>query len=98
MATLSYPPQLTTPEQAKLIQTIKDWSIANGLAVRPGPAIIPAEADPNGVAAINAPVTIFPSPFPKQCFQQGQSAQKAYNELYAAVSRDEDFLSQIVKE
>lgn len=51
-----------------------------------------------GIAAINAPVTLFPSPFPKECFVQGKSVQKAYNALYAAVSQDEDFLAQMVKE
>lgn len=93
-----YPPQLTDDERDGLVQTIKDWSIGNGLAVRPPPAVIASDVDPSGITAINAPVTLFPSPFPKQCFQQGKAAQKAYNELYAAVSRDEQFLEHIVKE
>ncbi|KFH49012.1 Glutathione synthetase-like protein [Hapsidospora chrysogenum ATCC 11550] len=94
----AYPPQLTQEEEQYLIATIKDWSIANGLAVRPPPTVIPAEADPEGIAAINTPVTVFPSPFPRVCFEQGRVVQNSYNELYAAVSRDEEFISQIVKE
>lgn len=94
----AYPPTLKDEEHDNLVETIKDWSIANGLAIRPPPTVISAEADPNGIAAVNAPVTLFPSPFPRRCFDQGKAVQKAYNELYAAVSRDEEFLAQIVKE
>lgn len=93
-----YPPPLTDVEQEKLVSTIKDWSIANGLAIRPAPTVIPQEFNSTGIAAINAPVTLFPSPFPKQCFVQGSTIQTAYNALYAAVSRDEDFIAQMVKE
>ncbi|KAF5668865.1 glutathione synthetase [Fusarium heterosporum] len=93
-----YPPALKAEEQEALIETVKDWSIGNGLAVRPPPTVIPAEADPKGIAATNVPVTLFPSPFPKQCFAQGKAVQKTYNELYASVSRDEEFLAQVVKE
>jgi glutathione synthase len=97
-STSSYPPPLTPSEQEKLVQTIKDWSIANGFAVRPAPSVVPEESNPHGIVAVNAPVTIFPSPFPKQCFVQGRTIQKAYNALYSAVSRDEEFLEQVVKE
>ncbi|TDZ24383.1 Glutathione synthetase large chain [Colletotrichum orbiculare MAFF 240422] len=93
-----YPPQLSQSEQAALVQAIKDWAIGNGLSVRPPPALVPAEADPKGVLAVNVPVTLFPSPFPGQCFTQARSVQKAYNELYAAISRDEKFLSDMVNE
>lgn len=94
----TYPPSLQDDEQRNLIETIKDWSIGNGLAVRPSPTVISAEADPKGLTAVNVPVTLFPSPFPKICFDQGKLVQKAYNELYASVSRDEEFIAQIVKE
>lgn len=94
----AYPPPLKDEERKALIETVKDWSIGNGLAIRPPPTVIAAEADPNGIAAVNAPVTLFPSPFPRQCFVQGKSVQKTYNELYAAVTRDEEFIAQTVKE
>jgi len=43
-------------------------------------------------------VTLFPSPFPKACFEQAKSVQPTYNELYASISRDEAFLKDIVEE
>lgn len=93
-----YPPNVDADERERLIEAIKDWSIANGLAVRPPPSIVTAEADPHGILAINAPVTLFPSPFPRVCFEQAQSVQKAYNQLYSKISQDEAFLSHVVEE
>ncbi|KAI9877513.1 MAG: hypothetical protein M1830_003709 [Pleopsidium flavum] len=93
-----YPPQ-TTPEQADyLISNLKDWSIAHGLAVRPSPAFVAEELDPSGVLATTAPVTLFPSPFPAACFEEARGIQKSYNELYAAISQDEEWLRECVEE
>lgn len=94
----AYPPQLQPSEQEHLVDTIKDWSIGNGLAIRPPPTVIASEADPQGIAAVSAPVTVFPSPFPRVCFEQGKTAQTSYNELYAAVSQDEKFIQKTVEE
>ncbi|KAK0711168.1 hypothetical protein B0H67DRAFT_584491 [Lasiosphaeris hirsuta] len=93
----SYPPALDAAlEKERLVQIIKDWSIAHGLAVRPPPTV--ANYDPEGILAINAPVTLFPSPFPKSCFEEAKTIQTTYNELYARISQDEGFLGEIVQE
>ncbi|TAQ85174.1 hypothetical protein B7494_g6505 [Chlorociboria aeruginascens] len=93
-----YPPDLTPPESEHLVLTIKDWTIANGLAVRPPLSVLSAESDPRGVLATTAPLTLFPSPFPRVCFDQARSVQKAYNQLYASIAQDEEFLTGIVQE
>jgi hypothetical protein len=93
-----YPPTLTASESEQLLSTIKDWSIANGLAVRPPLSLVKSESDPNGILATTAPVTLFPSPFPRVCFDQAKSIQRSYNKLYAAISQDEIFLGSIVQE
>lgn len=93
----SYPPALEDGlERQRLVQTIKDWSIANGLAVRPPPAV--AGNDVEGILAMSAPVTLFPSPFPKGCFEEAKAIQTTYNELYAHISQDEEFLGRLVQE
>jgi len=94
----AYPPNLTASESEQLVSTIKDWSIANGLAVRPPLALVKADADPHGVLATTAPVTLFPSPFPRECFEQAKSIQRSYNKLYAAIAQDQEFLGNIVQE
>ncbi|KAI2630566.1 hypothetical protein GGS21DRAFT_207988 [Xylaria nigripes] len=94
----NYPPVITASEAARLTDAAKDWALAHGLTVRPPPAVIAAGIDPGNILASPVPVTLFPSPFPRVCFEQGVSAQKAYNELYASLSQDEEFLAQTVKE
>ncbi|KAI1337944.1 glutathione synthase [Xylariaceae sp. FL0016] len=93
-----YPPEITPSEGDRLTQIAKDWALVHGLAVRPPPTVVPAEVDPRGILATAVPVTLFPSPFPKSCFEQAVAVQRVYNELYASISQDEKFLSQIVKE
>ena len=93
-----YPPPVEDGERKRLVDVAKDWSVAHGLAVRPPPAVLKAEADPDNILTQHVPVTLFPSPFPKVCFDQGQSVQKLYNELYASISQDEEFLTYIIQE
>lgn len=94
----TYPPAVGEAERARLVEVIKDWTIANGLTVRPPPSLVSADSDPNSVLATSVPVTLFPSPFPRVCFEQATKVQKAYNDLYAKVSQDEEFLSSMVQE
>ncbi|XPS99258.1 Glutathione synthase [Ascochyta lentis] len=93
-----YPPELSAEEQNFIFTELKDWSIAHGLAVRPAPSFVQQSQDPSGVLATTAPVTVFPSLFPRSCFEDGLSIQKAYNELYSAIARDEQWLQGIVEE
>ncbi|KAG9241651.1 hypothetical protein BJ878DRAFT_465930 [Calycina marina] len=93
-----YPPSLTPTELSRLITTIKDHTIAHGLAVRPPPSLIASSSDLNTILATTAPVTLFPSPFPRICFDQAKGIQKAYNELYAGIASDEEFLRGVVEE
>jgi glutathione synthase len=93
-----YPPSLDDLERKRLVEVAKDWSIANGLAVRPPPTVVLAETDPHVILATGVPVTLFPSPFPQVCFEQARDVQKTYNELYARISQDEEFITGIVEE
>lgn len=94
----SYPPELSQEQKDNLVTTVKDWSIHHGLAVRPPPTFVNTESDPQGVLATNAPVTLFPSLFPKSCYEDAVAVQKPYNELYAAITRDEAWLGKIIEE
>jgi len=93
-----YPPSLTSEQSEYLLSTIKDWSILNGLAVRPASSFVPENVDPSRSLAVTAPVTLFPSLFPRACFEEARAIQVAYNELYALVARDEQWLQGIVEE
>ncbi|KAI9777076.1 MAG: hypothetical protein M1816_004922 [Peltula sp. TS41687] len=93
-----YPPALTTQQFEYLLSSIKDWSIAHGFAVRPPTSLISSEIDPERNLAMPAPLTVFPSLFPRACFEEAWDAQKVYNELYAAIVRDEEWLASIIEE
>lgn len=94
----SYPPPLTPEETSHLVTQIKDWSIAHGLAVRPATSFVAHDADPHTALATTAPVTLFPSLFPLKCYHEALMIQKAYNELYARISADEEWLGAVVQE
>lgn len=94
----SYPPQTTEEQVEYVAQTVKDWTIFNALAVRPNPSFVSDEKNPKHVLATNAPVTLYPSPFPRKCFNQAQELQKVYNELYAVIASNEAWLGEVMKE
>lgn len=92
----SYPPSLTDDQKSYLTTVIKEWSIAHGLAVRPVSSFVAEEHDPHRALATTAPVTLFPSLWPLQCYHEALMLQTAYNELYANVARDEEWLGEVV--
>lgn len=93
-----YPPPLSPSQQDYLVSIVKGWAARHGLAVKPPQSLISEEADPHGVLTTNAPVTLFPSPFPRICYDTAVSVQTTYNELYAAISRNESWLGKIIEE
>ena len=93
-----FPPPLTSDQFEYLLSNVKDWSILNGLAVRPPVSLVPHDMDPTGSLAITAPITLFPSLFPRACFNEARALQTAYNELYMAIASDEVWLGDIVNE
>lgn len=93
-----YPPPLTPEQEEYLVQTVKNWTIEHALTVRVSTAMVAGEKNPHNVLATPAPVTLFPSPFPKACFEQAKNIQQTYNELYANIASDEKWLGEIMKE
>lgn len=91
-----YPPQLTAEQEEYLTATVQEWSITNGLVVRSPSAY--TSQDPKASYAGTIPIALFPSQFPRDCFNEALEIQTAYNELYAAVASDEEWLGTVVKE
>jgi glutathione synthase len=94
----NYPPTLSDEQRSSASAFVKNWTAEHGLLVRPSTAQVSAETNPHGVLATNAPVSLFPSPFPRKLFEQAQSLQTVYNELYAAIACNEVFLETFMKE
>ncbi|KAF2218412.1 hypothetical protein BDZ85DRAFT_323187 [Elsinoe ampelina] len=93
-----YPPDVSELQLRDIVTSAQDWSIAHGLAVRPSPTSVSKSQDPTTSLAVTAPVTLFPSPFPRNCFDDALSIQEAYNELYARIASEESWLKGVVEE
>lgn len=92
----NYPPAVSREQEEYIITTIKNWTIQHGLVVRPSSSFVSDEIDAFRILATSAPVTLFPSPFPESCFRQGKLLQTTFNEIYAAISNDEEWVEEIM--
>jgi hypothetical protein len=87
----SWPPSLTPIQLEALTLYATTYALSHGLLyLLPGPQ----PAVPS--AAIHAPFSLFPSPFPRKLFETGQRIQRTYNVLYARIAMDEEFLDRVM--
>lgn len=70
-------PALLQENQDILVEKLLHWSLANGLVMYP-PGFVNHSAN-------NAPITLFPTPFPRELFQLAVEVQKTFNKLYVSV-------------
>ena len=89
-----YPPDLSPQQTDFLVANVKEWAISHGLTVHPPSAF--KDGDPEGSMATTAPVTLFPSLFPVNAFNEALMIQTAYNELYANIAMDEPWLAKVI--
>ncbi|KAI3413297.1 hypothetical protein GPALN_010795 [Globodera pallida] len=83
---------LTEIELKKLAQYAIVWCHNNALILRP-------KGNEGRVdIAEFAPISLFPSPFPRDAFDRAMKVQKAMNLLYFRVARDHDFLMNAYKD
>lgn len=75
---------------ANLVFNIKDWQITHGILLKFGLNLEHLSAVPVGVS-------LLPSSFPKRLWEEAQRLQPIYNRLYAAVSEDEEWLSDVLE-
>lgn len=72
-----------------------DFALSHGLVVRPPPSADDAATSQGGV--INAPVALFPTPFPTNAFNNAVKIQPLYNQLVHDISQDDAFLKEIME-
>ncbi|CAH2354684.1 glutathione synthetase [[Candida] railenensis] len=82
-------PDLNEAQKLDLIERLQQWSLSNGLVMYP----------PNfkSYSAAVAPITLFPTPFPKKSFHNALEVQKTFNELYInLVTKEKSWLLEIL--
>jgi hypothetical protein len=88
----SYPPSLGPEPLSFLVSSLTDYCLSHGIAVRP------LQASEGNHLASHAPVTLFPSLFPRQAWQAALEVQTTYNLLYAKIANDVEWLGRIMDE
>lgn len=81
-------PSLSKENEDKLVVDLLNWSLGNGLTM------YPPNFQPH--SAIHAPVTLYPTPFPKQEYEKLVQVQKTFNELYLNVVKNKKWLLSIL--
>lgn len=65
--------------KSEIIPEIAQWSLTNGLAL----------ATDKATVSKVAPTTVFPTPIPRQSFDQAKALQKPFNQLYAQIANSD---------
>ncbi|KAF9999965.1 hypothetical protein BGZ80_005048 [Entomortierella chlamydospora] len=85
-----------TEDQLQILKdTALDFALSHGLVVRPPANDTNSAATFGGV--INAPVSIFPTPFPINAFNDAVKIQPLYNQLVHDIAQDDAFLKEIME-
>lgn len=82
-------PELNKIQEEQLKASLQQWSLSNGLVMYP----------PNFDSfQVNvAPITLFPTPIPRHCFDDAVAVQKIFNELYInVVAKETKWLVEIL--
>lgn len=88
----TYPPSPSPEALSFLLSSLKDYCLSHGIAVRP------AQCSEGNHLASHAPVTLFPSLFPRQAWEAALEVQTTYNLLYAKIANDVEWLGRIMDE
>lgn len=83
-------PKLDEKDEQQIIFDLTQYGLAHGLVMYPQPF--------ENYQANLAPVTLFPTPFPKSQFDKAVRLSKTYNALYAAIVAEKKWLLRIVEE
>lgn len=74
-----------------LVRCVRDWQCQHGSLL-----LVPPTPGKNIARPIGA--TLFPSNFPKRCYEEACKLQPIFNKLYAAIAEDEEWLFESLKE
>src|SRR5437868_9566014 len=89
-----YPPNLSSENLKSLKELAIDWSLSHGLVIRPPTKL----ALSNNSSVMHAPISLFPSPFPRKTYYEAIELQPTFNLLFHKLSQDHEFIDHVVKE
>ncbi|KAI0058239.1 glutathione synthase [Artomyces pyxidatus] len=92
----SWPPDIAPDQVAELTHLATTYALSHALLYLPPHSSAPPPPAPT--SAIHAPLSLFPTPIPRNLFARARRLQRAYNLLYARVTMDTAFLDEIMGE
>jgi hypothetical protein len=98
----TWPPKLSERRLQFITKQATSWAIAHSFVLIPadpnaGQVDLAAIAPP-ATRAQPAPLSLFPTPFPRRLYQQANSLQNMLNSLYMRVALDWPFLDRVIGE
>jgi glutathione synthase len=90
---IDWPPSLSKDDLSVLNLLATTYALSHGLLYLPVPDG-PPPSSPS--AAIHAPLSLIPTPFPRRLFDEAKRLQRFYNILYARIALNSDFLDAIM--
>jgi len=89
---MMYPPELSGEQASTLISDITDYQLTHGSLLK----LVQSEQENTGLAHPIG-ISVFPTLFPKNLFEEALVLQRTYNKLYTAVAEDEEFLFMVLE-
>ncbi|KAG7193673.1 uncharacterized protein KQ657_000360 [Scheffersomyces spartinae] len=84
-------PQLSEDQETQLQEKLCHWSLANGLIMYP-PQF-------KSFSSNVAPITLYPTPFPKAAFEDAVKVETVFHELYInAIANNKEWLKEILQD
>lgn len=94
--TMEFPPRIEQEYEKELIENLRAYCLGNGLVLLPPPSKDDKAVKTN--TGVQAPVSLFPTPFPKKLYGEANNVGIIFNELYANISRDIEFIDEVMSE
>lgn len=86
----AWPPTLSPAQLDHLLTLATSHALGHGFTLLPLALTTPP------TAAIPAPLSLLPTPFPRTLYHRAVALQTLYNALYVEVARDEAFLDEVM--
>ncbi|RSH94834.1 hypothetical protein EHS25_004640 [Saitozyma podzolica] len=86
----TWPPELTPAQHAHLLNLSISHALSHGFT------LLPPQTPTPPTHAFAAPLSLFPTPFPRELYFLARDIQPIYNALYARVALDWEFLDRVM--
>lgn len=94
----TWPPTLQKHQLQLLSHLAVDYALSHSIIYRPSSTANGASETATAPhdSSIHAPISLLPSPFPRDLFEKCKYLQPLYNDLYSRIALDHQFLTEVI--